>query len=241
MVLYRYAAREHNDTLLTMGVLRVGTLHDFRKTEHKQGVADPQEGRKSIHHFVKEAQIADSNEMATSTIKDVRAVHLFGVIEFEDCTNVSIEKCHMTKGFNAPDCYIVCFSRYLSDRTMSEIEGYNSCVEITDNGAFLRAVTDALNTVDRVKFVGLYPVAYQLRAEEWNGKNWSTHPALIKEPEYAAQGESRAIWMPTYRQAIVPTKIMSTKLAGLCEVRALPIARPLRKRVATYATRIVST
>ncbi len=52
MALYKFSAVKWCDGLAQVGVLRVGTLQDFRRIEHKRGVADPDEGKKSLYHGV---------------------------------------------------------------------------------------------------------------------------------------------------------------------------------------------
>ncbi len=51
--MYRYTNSCYNKLLLNMGCIRVGTLHDFRKSEHKKGIADPQEGKKKYFIILK--------------------------------------------------------------------------------------------------------------------------------------------------------------------------------------------
>ena len=52
--MFRYAARKYNESLIAMGCIRVGTLHDFRQHEHKRGVSDPDEGKKTVSHYIGE-------------------------------------------------------------------------------------------------------------------------------------------------------------------------------------------
>lgn len=51
--MYRYSLQKFNSSLLNMGEIRIGTLHDFRRTEHTQGIADPKEGKKKISHNIR--------------------------------------------------------------------------------------------------------------------------------------------------------------------------------------------
>ena len=47
--LYKYGRQCHTELLLQMGVVRVGTLYDFRKEEHKRGISDPTEGKNQVY------------------------------------------------------------------------------------------------------------------------------------------------------------------------------------------------
>lgn len=58
--MYRYSRKCYNDLLLNLGGIRVGTLHDFRRSELGAGISDPEEGimppktrlpPMSRHHF----------------------------------------------------------------------------------------------------------------------------------------------------------------------------------------------
>ncbi|MFZ1908535.1 MAG: hypothetical protein WAU52_05580, partial [Burkholderiales bacterium] len=70
MAAFKYAKRVHAKQLLTMGILRVGTLHDFRRMEHAKGIADPQEGKKRVSHLVKDLKLTSTGVTTASAMDE---------------------------------------------------------------------------------------------------------------------------------------------------------------------------
>ena len=209
--MFRYSQWKFCQSLLKMGTLRVGTLHDFRWVEHKQGIADPKEGRKEVFHEVGHAKITDLSH------PDARAATEFGVFNFgEGPIDVTLSDVTFARTFDHPDCFILCSSSSLSTSMFREFEGSDACIRIVDLERFYGAVTEALNSVTPVVFRGVYKVSYQTRKERWNGKNWGGHPALIKEFEFANQHEIRAIWQPKFNQSIEPLIITNPTIGAAC-------------------------
>ncbi len=214
--MYRYSTKKYTQSLLAMGIIRIGTLHDFRRTEHMKGIADPQEGRKQVFHPIEHLHVTDPNN------PEVKAIEQFGVFNFGDKpTNVKIEGITIARSFDGPDCFILCTSKVFSKKTMLEFDGADSCYEITNPNYFFELLTDTLNSIVPVFLGGVHEVIYQNRTEKWNGKDWGRHPALIKETEFSNQAEIRAIWQPRYGQPIQPIVIGNYRLGEAC--RELPI------------------
>lgn len=214
--MYRYSARKYTDALLSMGGIRVGTLHDFRKNEHKRGIFDPQEGKKEVFHAIDKLLVTDPKT------PEVKAIEQFGILKFEDgVTNVQFEGITLLRPFDVLDCFILCTSKTFSRKTMREFEGADSCYQILNPNRFYGILTEVLNSFYPVIFRGVHEVVYQDRKEKWNGKDCGHHPALIKEKEFRRQSELRAIWQPRYRQPIQPIIFADYRLTEAC--RALDI------------------
>ena len=210
--MYRYLANKYTKSLLALGAIRVGTLHDFRRSEHKRGVADPQEGKKEVFHPIEELHITDPNS------PEVRAIEQFGIFNFgNEPTNMKIQGLTIARSFDEPDCFILCPSKVLSKNTMLEFEDADSCYEISNPNEFYRVLTETLNSFVPVVFLGVYEVIYQDKKEQWNGKDWGHHPALIKEPEFKNQSEIRAIWQPRFGHDIKPLIIANYRLIASCK------------------------
>ena len=215
--MYRYSKEKYGLSLLSLGIIRIGTLHDFRQTEHGQGIADPNEGKKTVSHHIHDLHIPDSNDPKCLGTMDARALGEFNAVQLgPNCKDITFENVTVSKTFDQPDCYVLCFSENNSKRTMKEFEGADSCIQVIDERLFFVHLTDALNSVTPVNFRGVHKVIYKPREEQWNGANWGNHPALIKEPEFGQQFEIRAIWTPTRNQAIQPVIIANHKLVGTC-------------------------
>lgn len=213
--MFRYSAKKYTDSLFKMGMIRVGTLYDFRKSEHKQGIADPQEGKKEIFHPVDKIHVADSNS------PEARIVGQFGFKIGKGATNVTFQNLTFARNFDVPDCFILCSSCEYSKKTMDEFEGADSCYKISNPHMFYSLITKTLNTITPVIFQGVHKVIYQDRKEKWNGRDWGHHPALIKEKEFSKQEEFRAIWQPLNGQPIHPVIIANYNLMKACQRLAI--------------------
>lgn len=214
--MYRYSSQRYNSSLLTIGVIRVGTLHDFRNMEHKKGIADPQEGKKIVSHRIDQLHIADTEYPNIKSNIDVRALDAFRAVKMSNSKDITFRNISLCQRFDEPDCYILCSSKICSKETMSQFEGADSCVEVVEIESFYRILTETLNSRTPVIFRGIHEVIYQNREEHWNGQNWGQHPAMIKEPDFKKQGELRAVWQPRSNQLISPVILDDYRLGEFC-------------------------
>lgn len=189
MFLYRYARRRYNDALVSRGEIRIGTLHDFRRSEHGRGIADGSEGRKTVTNHVRDYVIADSRQD-----ERVQELRMFGVNVAGE--NITIRNSNFSNSISAPNAFILCASSRNDAATRAQFEGAETCVEISDPEEFARTLTPCLSASRPVHFLGWHPVRYQPRAETFNGRNLGLAPELIKDPAYSRQYEWRAIWRP---------------------------------------------
>lgn len=214
--MYRYSLKKFNDSLFVMGGIRIGTLHDFRKAEHKAGIADPKEGTKTVSHHIDHLYIKDSSYTSRKNKKDIDSLSAFNAIGLgENCRNITISNVTVSKRFNEPNVFILCASKYVSKETMNQFEGADSCVKITNERLFYQLITETLNSITPVVFHGVHEVIYQDREEHWDGSTWGRHPAMIKEKEFSPQGELRAIWQPKNNIEIQPIVISNYRI-GAC-------------------------
>ncbi len=215
--IYRYSAQKYNSSLLSLGIIRVGTLYDFRHTEHNKGIADPHEGKKEVFHHIDKLFVTDPNDPNIKGNIDFKSLEKFGAVSFgSNAKNTTFKNIVVSKSFDVPDCFILCMSKICSKDTMHQFEGADSCVEIVKIESFIKFLTDALNCVWPVMFQGIYEVIYQNREENWNGQDWGRQPALIKETKFKKQGEIRAIWQPLCKQPIEPIIIGDFRLGAFC-------------------------
>ncbi len=201
-----------------MGCLRIGTLYDYRRAEHQRGITDPSEGKKQVTHHVSSLHIANSNDPLMRRSKDFRSLEAFRAMRIENSTDIRIENCTFAQDFDVPDCFIYCLSSTSSRKMYGEFEGSNSCTEIVDTASFLQLVTESLNAISAVNFQGLHRVTYAPRDEEWNGADWGTHPALLKNPTFSKQAELRAIWTPKFEIEIKPVVIGNSQIPSACRL-----------------------
>lgn len=213
--MYRYSSQRYNRLLLYMGMIRIGTLLDFRRMEHKKGILDPQEGVKDLTHHIDHLHIANPNDPNMKNNMDLKALKSFPGLNVT-AENFTIANITFQQHFDAPDCFILCTSKICSKETLSQFEGANSCVEIVEIDSFYRILTDALNNITPVEFIGIHEIVYQDRIEQWNGHDWGCHPALIKETKYKKQHELRAIWQPLNKKPIAPLITADHRLGKFC-------------------------
>lgn len=213
--MYRYSEKRYNEATVTNGEIRIGTLYDFRKTEHKQKIQDPKEGKKAVTLTIENLDGKSIDDMVRENSEHLAQ---FGASLPMSGTG-SIERVQHLKSFNAPDCFILCTSKYKSAQTMAEFEGADSCIEIVNIDSFYKYLTMALKkkTGINLEFQGIHEIKYQNREEKWNGNNFGIDPILIKEEEFTQQGELRAIWKPLYKVEIEPIIITDIRIAKRCK------------------------
>lgn len=97
---------------------------------------------------------------------------------------------------------------------MKSLDGSDSCLELVDPVGFITRLTATLNSIAAVRLIsGFKTVKYQPRAEIWNQKDWGDHPVYIKDAEYGAQSEVRAVWAPKFNGVLAPINLNDIELA----------------------------
>lgn len=210
MPLYKYGKRRHLANLVVRGEVVVGTLYDYRRQEHEQGISDPREGTKTVSTHIDDLHITEPGDPRA------QAYERFGLIHFGNATNVRIRDITLSQSVNSPDYLLYCLSTRLSKATMAQFGGADACVEITDPLAFFRVLTDLVSSIYAVRYLGAFAVQYQSREEEWNGTDMGLYPALIKGPEASLQHEVRAIWEPVRREDLAPRILTDMRLPAYC-------------------------
>ena len=201
-----------------MGVARVGTLHDFRRLEHKRGIADSEEGKKLVHHRIGHLVTGQGGSAGPTAEKDLRSLEEFGAIKVEEGVKFTLSNFTVMKPFESPDFYVYCLSHKHNPSMHAQFEGSDSVVQIASPKMFFTLLTESLTSLQPVRFLGLHAVSYQSKAEPWNGLDWGRHPALVKELRFAPQFELRAIWQPLHQQQIEPVVLGHRGLPGCCKL-----------------------
>lgn len=209
--LYRYSEKRWNDDLLTRGSLRIGTLHDYRNSEHKPGVQDAEEGMKWVHHHFDNWD--SSKEVPGAPSLHARANEVFNVFGGDIiCENVQV----VTR-FNQPNCFVHCTSHKLDKNVMTQFEKADSCLHIYDYKKFYQALTVAINKVRPVRWGGVNLVTYQDRVQPFNGVDTGIPAWWVKGTEFSPQFEVRAIWHPLDNEPIDWFVIEVPELVGLTQ------------------------
>lgn len=192
--MYKYLESKYADLMLLYGSIRVGTLYDFRKSEHKAGIADPQEGKKSLKHNVKQLIITPDNWSKEQSNPDFLALKQLGVLSIEKGATVNIINVSAQAIVDSPNCFIYCTSTEQSKRVMNQFEGSDTCIFLKDPFSFFKIITQRLQEIHPVTFEGAEHVTYKSRTENWQMNTPGVHPALTKEPAFEPQREIRAVW-----------------------------------------------
>jgi len=204
--LYKYLPTVFSQALLNRGSIRIGTLSDFRKSEHSPGISDPTEGTKIINLDIGEEEKYECLTEAPEGLK--------GFIKITgECKNLTLNEIHTTTKYRSEDVYILCLSSEASVNVMNSLEGAEECLELLYQEEFFRDL-NIIMSMESAKFDGLSECIYQSRVVAITSGRESTgpHPSIIKEPEFKAQKEIRAIWIPTNNKIIHPTTINNSNL-----------------------------
>lgn len=218
--LFRYSSNKWNKALLEKGSIRVGTLYDYRKAEHKAGITDAYEGLKAVSHTI--SQWSSLEEVADSPSIHSRAIAALGLKDDVDKllaanpNGVTFENVEIELRCNYPNVYIHCTSMALCDAVMAEFEGAQSCVEIFDIKGFYRALTTEINKFTKVQPRGINLVRYQDRNEVFNGLDLGVPPCWVKGKDFEGQFEVRAVWLPLDEGPIEPLFLEVPELADYC-------------------------
>jgi hypothetical protein len=202
MFCFRYAKSTYNDALLREGTVRIGTLHDFRRTEHAAGIADQQEGQKTVLSPVSSGLATQGNPLA-------RHLENFGIQIGPG--EVHFMNCKFARSFDHSDLFLYCMSEARNESVMAEFEGADSCVEIVAPSKFFGVLTERLADRLPVDFQGCHRIQYQHRTEVWNGQDWGAHPAMIKSSNYSRQCEIRAVWSPREPEVAIEPFIITDR------------------------------
>ncbi|ALM89624.1 hypothetical protein AOR13_572 [Alteromonas stellipolaris LMG 21856] len=223
--IYRFTERRFNTSLCALGILRIGTLYDFRRMEHGKGIQDQFEGTKKLFTNMTGSRVKsgrrvemkgpDGEDMVAYLQKDVNGYEYGAVTSLEDDLK-SVKNLSYSSSVNAADCYVLCFSTSCDTDVLKELEGSNSCVRIHDIKGFIETLTLAINHKVLIKRVNWMPVVYKSREEHWDGKNLGMNPAFIKGPEFSGQHEFRVVWTPKYKKELKPIFIADYKLGKYC-------------------------
>lgn len=211
---YKYLRRKYAAALLS-GSTRLGTLHDYRREELGHGIADPNEGRKRLHHQ------ATHFDVQGGTPEGDAFKHMG--LNVASGASVKFEGVRLVREIDHPDVFVWCCASVLDAEITKELDGAETCVEIADLGGFFREITAALNKVRPVKFLGMQEIKYLPIDQPWNGIDLGLSAAFSKEPgAYGAQHEIRAIWAPLDDEPIEPFILQADGLSRFCKEVELP-------------------
>jgi len=209
--IYKYTTKEHAVRLARYGSFRIGTLYEYRSTEHRGGIADPEEGTKTIQGTITE-YFASGSDIPTN-LADLGIIKVDGA-----SSNITLNDFSFRSSVSSGDAYIWCGSLENSLDVQRQFEGAESCVEIFNAKGFFDTLDALMRDAYNVRYKGLHIVAYKERQEEWQREGLGVHPGLIKAPAFGGQKEIRAIWEPIPGTTIAPITGQNKRLADCCRL-----------------------
>lgn len=207
---YKYMKRRHARSFFKEGLIRIGTLYDFRKEEkHGTEIGDKDEGTKTLttegYHLV---DTADPN-----TIPSWLNEHFFSNIKLQEGARLQLHaKDGVRLRLTVPDRYVFCASYEVDDALIKNGE-YECCVKINNPQGFFGALSQKLKY--KAKWLGYGKCVYRPRLMLGH-EDVGLEPALIKENRHAYQKEIRGLWAPAAAE-IVPMIIKAKKARFYCE------------------------
>lgn len=212
MKLIKYVKNEHFEGLQDSGSIRIGTLKNFRSSEHGEMVSDSMEGSKRLTGSYQNvtAGTVHKSKSLSSLIKMSNRSSI-GTLEM---SNYVIEE---------PDFYIFSLAQGYSENDHSkwfEKEQYDASYKILAPNTFFRRITRTLESHRSVRFLGLFEVHYY---NEDKGMDFfdskESFPAFSMKnyDGFSDQKEIRAVWQPLSKKPIEPINLNVPGLSSSIE------------------------
>lgn len=202
--LFKHMRAEHAEAALRMGVVRVGTLFDFRRTEHfGHDIGDAVEGYR-IDEYPKDVTFGAANQPDWSKQS----------FKLAPGASLQIQSHGIRHKITSDNYWIFSLSESMDDVVGRRMcPEYDACIEVIDAHSFIACVSAALPA--GVRFEGLFRCIYEPRSQSGDARA-RVHPALLKNRDYEYQQEVRAVWSIANQQLIQPTNIMHLTLTSCC-------------------------
>ena len=207
--------------LLNLGKFRIGTLSDYRRSEHAPGISDPSEGIKKITHQVGIITI-NSKEWTIEEKRQAKILSDFGLTVVPGSgAHFAMYGGNLRRRFEE-DAFAFCFSieKKPSLNTMRQFEGADCCLEIVQPEQFFQLLLPTIaQLTGAYRVISPQAVEYRERTDKYREKNLGLHPGLIKEPQFRQQNEGRILWqLPQGSRTYVHFISGHCQLGAFCKV-----------------------
>lgn len=206
--LYKYMKLEHAMGLVRKGILRIGTLYDFKNHEkYGPSVGDKDEGKR-ITYSEDETDLSRPETVSPFLRKHIRAEEG----KYWKLSNIRSQVTDKSQNY-----YIFSVSEEYSHDIMRRM-GYDSCVRIDEPEMFFGTIGGWLYKEGKFKEKGFIAArcVYEDRSQHYSKTN-RPHPAVLKDPRYSYQKEIRAIWTPSTSE-IEPFNIQCYQAREYCHI-----------------------
>lgn len=214
MELFKYCRREYWYALNARGCVRVGSLHDYQRTDkYGELTADALEGSKRLAGTI--YGVTEQNIASYPGLE--------GLIHIEGDGNIGIEEVVVSNYVRSvPNLLVFSASASYSSVTHKRWyyeERYDTCYKILSARLFFRALTEVLGR--QYVFLGFGRVHY---ADEIDiaTPEAGIHPALVKRRTgYSDQAEIRALWQMREGQNPSPVILPESRVRLYAQLRAI--------------------
>ena len=209
MTFFKYLEPRWAAKMVERGVIRIGTLLDFRRIEALGAErGDEHEGMRITQTDGKAGSFSGSD--IPDFLRDSLRIPEGVTLEFA-------EGAVLRQHASVPDMYVYCVCSVYSDELRGTFGG--ACVAITDSDEFFSAVSRRLNEPDaygvrRGTDFTLAPCEYESRTETWPLRTLY-NPVFRKPPEYAHQLEVRAVWRAPAKE-LSPLDLAVPEIVNYC-------------------------
>jgi hypothetical protein len=218
---YKYLPSAYATGMTRLGKILIGTLYDFRRTEHGSKRSDPNEG--TITNYLMPAPFRRRLPHDPLEPDQEMLVKTFGLTEVSDLRMANVT---VIAPQQSGDLWVYCTSRKYDRRLMKKFKA-DACVRIDNPAAFFRAITRAFR--DDITGAEHGPCLYGERNRLVRNANpFPIH--FLKEQKYSGQEEYRSVWSPK----LVPisrTLMVWPELTLFCARHEANSIRPLHAGV----------
>ena len=207
---YKYLPKEHAESMVCEGDIRIGTLYDYRRTEsYGKEIGDENEETSTKYSHDQEIKTGDQlNPFESEVITGVGP----GMTVFSN---------YIEKKYVSENLYLYRVSLVYDHNILNLLnddfpdEHYDTCVKIDNLKEFIGDISQALES--KAKFMGCLPCSYRQRKFHYSEENES--PAIIKDPKYSYQNELRFMWSSNNSNVkIEPVYLTVKNISGNCKL-----------------------
>ena len=204
---YKYLPQNFAESFMSQGLIRIGTLYDYRNVEqHGDDIGDQSEGLKTVFSH-------DEEPKKGTELNPLESLAMKGV------DSMTIENNRIEVRTNTLDCYVYSISKSYNASTPEKLSidlpdgNYVSCIEITNIDMLIQEVDKVLLNV---AFVGLGECQYIGREHHYATK--TSPPVLLKAVKYKYQDEARLVWNPIGASDIEPQILKIDHVQRFCRL-----------------------
>ncbi len=210
--IFKYMKLKHAIALLDEGIVRIGTLHEYREIErYGPEVGDHEEGKKTAFLSAEHRIVIDLLSDSAPAIFARKILKGWDRFPAGSQIIISMEqgsRLHLTA--ESPDLYIFCASTEYSLAMMREFR-CDACLRIERPQEFFEGLSEAF--LEYGTFEIGAEILYGPRERRFESQV-DLHPALLKDERYAYQCEFRAVWLPA--AANPRSRLVRCGLAASC-------------------------